>query len=1112
MINFFMKNIIFVKKNKNSMPNKFEDDSQKKPIIVAIGASAGGLEALQTFFKNVPDNADIAFVVIQHLSPDYKSLMDELLARYTKIKIHIVEDGMKIESNKIYLIPPRMNMSVFDNKLLLKDQEHKKGLSLPIDVFFRSLAEERGKNAIGIILSGTGSDGTLGTRAIKEAGGMIMVQEPTTAKFDGMPRSAISTGLVDYIIPTVQMPGELLNYIKHPFVEKSSVLEDILLKEEDVISKILLVLREHTGTDFSYYKENTIIRRLERRLSINQLNNLDDYLKFLLESDREKSTLYRELLIGVTRFFRDEDAYQKIKDEIIPNIVSKSHNTDIRIWTAACSTGEEAYSLAILFLDYLDKNNIDKNIKIFATDIDKDAIEIASNGFYPDSIISDIDGNLLNKYFSKKEHGYKANENLRKSVIFAKHNVFKDPPFSKIDLISCRNLFIYLKPPIQQRILSMFYFSLSENGYLFLGNSETIGEMADAFLIVDSKLKIFKYKRGYSALLPRNLPLPKQTNIVLERNLGSKVQSLTSLKSDYLIEQIFNFFAPASVLIDDRNNIIQLVNDVNRFLQFPKGKFTNDLFKLINDDLRIILSNIIRRLKSDEEFVIFQDIRNIVGFENQKIQIEGRKITEPKDKEKFFLISFVSEELSKKDLLPTIIKVDKQFQDKIGDLERELQFTKENLQATVEELETSNEELQSSNEELIASNEELQSTNEELQSVNEELYTVNSEYQDKIQELTTLNADIKNLLKNTNVGTLYLDRKLCIRKFTSHVSKLTNIMEMDIGRPIYHIALTDFYPDFVKDIQKVQETLNTIKKEIEDEEHNWHLVTIQPYRTEDNAVEGIIVTFVDITDLKKTEKRVSIFEDRLQLALEIGDMAWWEYNVKSGHVIYDDKKATMLGYTPEEFPNDVYEISALIHEDDYEAAMTAMRMHFEGKKASYEVMYRIRTKRGDYKWFYDKGGAVEYDENGMPLKVIGIVINIDSDKNMDIRRINDERQMMRILGNHPDPSTFLDYEGNIIYANKKAINLLGIHKSSDRHRAYDDPNWKITDLEGNLIESEELPFSVVKNKKVSVRNFKHYIELPNGPKILLSICGYPVYNNENQFEGAVFNLKPIENE
>lgn len=463
-------------------------------IVVAVGASAGGLEALQEFFKNMPLKTGLAFVVIQHLSPDYKSLMDELLARETSIPIQIAEDGMEVLPDHIYLIPPRKNISIFHDKLFLENQEPKKRLNLPVDIFFRSLALDKGKNAIGVVLSGTGSDGTLGTRAIKEAGGMIMVQDEESAKFDGMPRNSIATGLVDYILPPGKMPEALVNFIKHPLVRENKSLESDLQDNLDTLTKIILILRNYGGIDFSFYKDATILRRLERRLSINRYQTLEEYLDFLKDSDKEKETLQRELLIGVTRFFRDVEAFESLRSKVFSTWTGKH---SIRIWSAGCSTGEEVYSLAILLNEYLEQQGITADVKIFATDVDRNSIEYAGKGLYPDSVVADLDSILLTKYFIRKENGYQINDSIRKMIVFATHNLLKDSPFSRIDLLVCRNLFIYIRPEIQTKLLSMFYYSLNADGYLFLGNSETLGEMSEAFEYVDTKWKIYRLKGSY---------------------------------------------------------------------------------------------------------------------------------------------------------------------------------------------------------------------------------------------------------------------------------------------------------------------------------------------------------------------------------------------------------------------------------------------------------------------------------------------------------------------------------------------------------------------------------------------------------------------------------------
>ncbi len=635
----------------------------------------------------MPEKTGLSFVLVQHLSPDYKSMMDELLSRHTKIKIEKVEDGMVVLPDTIYLIPPRKNMSVYHGKLYLEEQDHKKGLNLPIDIFFRSLAAETEKKSIGIILSGTGSDGTLGVKAIKEAGGMIMVQDKETAKFDGMPGSSIATGLVDYILSPTQMPEALINFIQHPFVDKDNSLKKQMEQSIDTLSKILLILRDYIGVDFSYYKEDTILRRLERRLSINRFNNLEQYLKLLMESNKEKDILYRELLIGVTRFFRDQDSFDALVKNVIPQLFKDKDKNQIRVWVAGCSTGEEVYSLAIMLSEFIDKHNLNTDIKIFATDIDRNAIEFAGNGIYPDSIVADVAPDYITKYFNRKDNCYQINESIRKKVVFASHNVLKDPPFSKIDLISCRNFFIYFIPEVQARVLSMFYFSLNNDGFLLMGSSETIGDMGDAFATVDSKNKIFKYVKGYKSKLIPELSMPKITR--LNDNIGSKDLFTNSLhlKNDFITEKIYHAFVPPSIIVDSNNCLVTVINDVNNLLKFSTGKFTNDVFQLLVDELKTVVRSVIRSLKAKKTKVKFENIDNIAGFDGKIISVEGQRFYDEKDEKSYYIISFIIGNIKPNSDSEEIIYYQGDFNEKIRDVERELQFTKENLQATVEELE-----------------------------------------------------------------------------------------------------------------------------------------------------------------------------------------------------------------------------------------------------------------------------------------------------------------------------------------------------------------------------------------------------------------------------------------
>lgn len=1211
---------------KTRYQSKSQDDSLLKnnQIVIGIGASAGGLEALQDFFKAMPVNTNLVFVVIQHLSPDYKSLMDELLARNTTIPIQIASDGMVIQPNNIYLIPPRKNLSIFHDKLLLEDYNPKKGLNLPIDIFFRSLAADKGKNAIGIILSGTGSDGTLGTRAIKEAGGMIMVQDEQSAKFDGMPRSSIATGLVDFILEPSKMPEALLNFIEHPFIRKSRTSESILGKDLDTLTKITLILRDYCGIDFSYYKENTIIRRLERRVSINRFNSLEEYLIFLSESDKEKDTLYREMLIGVTRFFRDSEAFRSIEKKVLPNLDYDSKK-GIRVWSVGCSTGEEVYSIAMQFLEHMSKSKIECDLKIFATDIDRQSLDVAGQGFYPDSIVSDVDPLLLAKYFTRKENGYQVNEDVRKVVVFATHNLLKDPPFSKLDLLVCRNLFIYFKPEMQQRILSMFYYALNANGYLFMGNSESIGEMSEAFDPVDSKWKIYHCKEGYRPPIVKDMPLPRSFPTEKETQFMIQARLRPGPKIDKLLDGALTAFLPPSFIVDENNSIIHVVNDVNPFTQLQPGRFTHNLLGIVKDDLSLFVNNLLRKLKKDSNEVVFENITGIKGLEKKKVNLEGRVVQI--DRTNYFIISFVTEEIKNtpKKKGRTTVDIEAEVSSRMIELEKELQTSRENLQATVEELETSNEELQSSNEELIASNEELQSTNEELQSVNEELYTVNSEYQTKIEELTRMTNDLDNLLKNTEVGALYLDRKLCIRKITPVVTKITNIRDSDIGRPISHIAVLANYPELISDIDLVVETLQKVDKEIIDKEGNVWLARVRPYRTHYNAVEGILITFIDITNLKKVEKILKYSEEKFRQLVETTHAVAWEFDLIADKWTYvAPQSLDILGYQPNEWTNLEFWVQNL-HPDDREWASNFCKTQTDqGKDHTFE--YRFRTKWGEYIWLRDVVSVDLKDKKAVKLR--GLMFDITESKKIEQKLILSddifnhsvdmlciagfdgyfktlnpawertlgwnldellskpwiefvhpgdrdatertkstlingqeifqfenryickdgsvkwlswnsfpypERNVMfgvardvtqlkktqgelkqsqdllqKVIDNSPLAKTLLDAEGNIMYANKPAEKIFGLSKQEIESRTYDASKWKITGLDGNPLPSDELPFAKIKRTGKNVQNFRHYIEVPEKIKVLLSINGSPVFDADGKFDGAVFSIGVVE--
>ena len=1065
--------------------------------IVAVGASAGGLEALQEFFKKIPVDTGLTFVVIQHLSPDYKSLMDELLSRCTKMPIKVIENATELQANAIYLNPPSTNLFIKNDKIYTENYNPRKSFNLPIDYFFRSLASEKGKNSIAIILSGTGSDGTLGIKAIKEVGGIVMVQDLKSAKFDGMPKNAISTGLSDFILSPEKMAEALVDFLQHPITQKLMSIESFISKYSDAFNQVIAILIRHSNIDFSNYKENTIIRRLERRLSINRLEKLEEYVKFLNSSVEEQAILSKELLIGVTRFFRDKDAFDSLKLKVFPKICNQ---TVIRIWSTGCSSGEEVYSLAIYLKEYLLENNIMAEVKIFATDIDKNAIEYASRGVYPDSIITDVETRYISRYFTKHNNIYQVNDNIRKMIVFATHNVIEDAPFSKLDLIVCRNLFIYFKPEVQHKILSYFYYSLNKDGHLFIGSSETVGDLSEAFEPVDNKWKIYLKKKGYTSLLNRGLYLKVTPENKIKKESFSHFKVYERQVNENLFEAVVSTYFPPTVIIDNNNLILHLINDVSKYIKVQPGVFSQNLFNNMSNELAISVSSMLRKLKASQKEETIEKVIKLRNDDENYIKIECRHLNISKS---YFLISFTEEVLNKnKNQIIETNYLDDSSNEKIDELSKELQFTKENLQATVEELETSNEELQSSNEELIASNEELQSTNEELQSVNEELYTVNNEYQLKIDELIKLNNDVNNLLLNTELGALYLDKRLQIRKLTPKVSEITNMMESDIGRPITHLNFDNFNFNIIEDIKSVLKNLIPIDKEVILDNGLSYLCRIRPYRSEFNAVDGILVTFVEITKLHEANHDLRISNNRLNQALDYGHMAWWEWDISTNLLTYDNRKAIMLGYSPDDFPKNLDELNKLIHPVDIVDVKHIQKKIIDKKISGFEISYRIKSKNGRYIWFYKKGEITEKRYN----IVSGIIVEITNVKKLESSLKQTQELLKQTIEISPVCQVMLDDKGRITFANSPAEKLFNLTKKQITSRTYDSSQWEITDFDNNTIEPKDLPFSIIKRTKKPVYHYKHFIKVPKRDKILINITGIPVIDENNKFQGAIFSI------
>ncbi len=822
-------------------------------FMVGVGASAGGLDALAKFFGSIGKSSGLAYIVVQHLSPDHKSFMVELLSRRTEIPVHRAEDGQKVEADHVYLIPPGKNLAIRKGRLRLSEPGHERGLNMPIDVLLRSLAEEQRHRAIAVILSGTGSDGTMGVRAVKDAGGMVMVQSESTAQFAGMPRSAIGTGLADFVLAPEAMSQQLLQYVQHPFVARDQALSRDQSTTEALMQKIFRVLRERCGVDFSQYKPATIDRRIERRMSINQIHNLGDYLAVLQGSAREAGLLFNEFLISVTRFFRDRAAWEFLGTQILPGIFDRAgEDRSIRVWTPACATGEEAYSLAMQLADEAARREGQWDIKVFATDLSRDVYETASAGLYPESVVADVPPALLKRHFDRRDEGYQVRDHLRKMVVFARHDLLKDPPFTKLDLVSCRNVLIYFQPEMQARVISLLHFSLKPDGVLFLGSSETLGDQADLFETLSVRHKLYKNRPGSRARRLQFALQPLAVDAVARQ--PASVRSARALIDFGALEQIYRDvladYAAACFVIDEHNEILHLLGRAGDYLRQPSGMFTNNLLRLTAHNLSSALATALHKAEKESGDFTYDNVRLRVGEENRVLRLRIKTIS--LGGRGVVRLVLVEEKRSRSRDRTENFELDKSAVQRIADLDQELTYTKESLQATIEELETANEELQATNEELLASNEELQSTNEELQSVNEELHTVNTENQNRIDELAELNNDIDNLLAASYVGTMLVDPTLRIRRLSATTQQLTGLTHEDVNAPLEVLARLLPSADLIPLAQKVLDEHKPRELEVS-VGRRFLLLRLAPYRTSSSETRGLVVTVIDITQRRAAE-------------------------------------------------------------------------------------------------------------------------------------------------------------------------------------------------------------------------------------------------------------------
>jgi chemotaxis methyl-accepting protein methylase len=837
----------------------------KVPTIVGIGASAGGLEALDDFFRRMPANSGLAFIIIQHLDPVQKDLLPEILQRITPMAVTQASEGAKVEPNCVYIIPPNKNMSILQGKLYLSAPSATRGLQLPIDFFFQSLADDHHERAIAVILSGMGSDGTQGAKFIKEKAGTVMVQSPETAKFDSMPQSIVDSGLADLVAPAHQLPVSIMAFYEHGRLESPVLMEgEYEAGSQNALDGIINLLHKHTGNNFSLYKKNTIYRRIDRRMNIHQISSKDIYLQYLDKNPNELDLLFNELLIGVTNFFRDALIWEHLTEEVLPELFENYPNgRALRAWVPACSTGEEAYSLAMAFSDVLDRLNLKGKftLQVFATDLDEDAVNFARQGHYPSTIEADVPAMQLARYFTRIETGYRINTSIREMIVFAKQNIIMDPPFTKLDILSCRNLLIYLDSALQRRLIPLFHYSLTKQGLLILGSAETVGSDTHLFKVLGQKLHIYQRidnpLKLSDVVFPTQMPpavhsaKPIQLN---ERPMSNSLNNLQALADQLLLRH----FSPPAVLINEEGDILYINGRTGKYIEPAAGKANWNIYAMINDDLRAALETALRSAKSQKEPVKIQGEILLNGQTPQGVELTVQSITTPVELSGLLIIMFADFIAPVRDATEMLTTNEKGLALELQQTRTTLNTLREDHKTSQEEVRSANEELQSTNEELQSTNEELTTSKEEMQSLNEELQTLNSELHSKVDDLSWVNNDMVNLLNSTEIATLFLDGQLNVRRFTRFCTPLFRLIDSDVGRPLSDIVTELEYPDLQQDVAQVLNTLVFSEKQVKTRENYWYKVRIMPYRTQENVIDGVVITLLDIQAFKDLELKYDI--------------------------------------------------------------------------------------------------------------------------------------------------------------------------------------------------------------------------------------------------------------
>jgi two-component system CheB/CheR fusion protein len=948
--------------------------------IIAIGASAGGMEEINSFFDHTPLDG-VSYIIIQHLSSDFKSRMVDLLARHSKLIVEQAEDGVKVQCNQVYLIPSNKYMTIRAGNLYLTEKGEIQGPHLTINTFFDSLAANYGEKAIGVILSGLGSDGTEGIKAIKKAGGMVMARNPETSEFSSMPSHAIATGLVDFVLEPALMPGVIEDYVKH----EGDLLADHRDDEKN-LKAIIDLIKERSPLDFSDYKQPTILRRTKRRASNHNFNTLGKYLNYLKETPLEVEALAKEYLISVTSFFRDAPAFDFIQNKVLPDLLEKlAPGEELKMWVAGCATGEEVYSLAILIAEQLTGRLADTVVKLFATDIDSDALIQSGKGIYSKNISKNVSTERLEKYFLKEGEHYRIKPVIRKMVIFAKHDLVKNPPYCNMHLISCRNLLIYMAPVLQKKIFTMMLFGLKKDGYLFLGSSENPMPIIKNLEVVNKKWKIYKNLETKRAISFEAFSMPdlSDTKHTPSRFSPSAVKNTAHINlSEEINENLANKLGYLAVCIDEHNQVVRSYGDTTKYLLHKH--FSSDLSELLPKPLAVAFSTLSKEVLKTNENVVLNGIKIKQGQHIVNVSLSISPLV-LKGKEKMLWIKF-SEDKSALPVQKDTIYDEKVYLDQyVINLEDELRELKDKLYTSNEKLDASNENMQSFNEELISANEEMQSTNEEMQSVNEELHTINSDYQLKNKELLEINDDLNNYFRSNINGQLFIDNELRLMKFSPGTVKQINLLETDIGRPLSHISTNIKFETIIDDIKKVLEEGSVITKEIETNNGKWYQIMTMPYvQQADHSNNGAIITFNDITELKRIQQELDISSKTLGMAIDSAEMGVWSIDVETREFTSSPRLKELFGFHADEQPT--YESAIAQIDKEYQSLITDAVEAAINHGEVCDVEFPLKGFHdGKLRWVRANGNLT-HDKDGKPGYFTGVMHDVTAHKQDDIRK------------------------------------------------------------------------------------------------------------------------------